>query len=120
MDRELTVSSILGGTAILIAAALLSVVLIVLLRPLLARYAIVRPNPRSSHTIPTPQGGGIAVIAAALGVSGATLYFFPVGATAATQLSLVFVAVVFIAGVGVLADIHPENVALRLLLKRWQ
>ena len=117
MDSELTVSSILGGAAILIAAALLSVVLIVLLRPLLARYAIVRPNARSSHTIPTPQGGGIAVIAAALGVSGATLYFFPVGATAATQLSLVFVAVVFIAGVGVLADIHPENVALRLLLQ---
>ena len=92
-------------------------VLIVLLRPLLARYAIVRPNARSSHTMPTPQGGGIAVIAAALGVSGATLYFFPVGAAAATQLSLVSVAVVFIAGVGVLADIHPENVALRLLLQ---
>src|ERR1700723_3735394 len=97
MDEGLTVSSILGGAAILIAGALASVVLIVLLRPLLARYAIVQPNKRSSHTIPTPQGGGIAVIAAALGVSGATLYFFPVGATAATQLSLVFIAVVFIA-----------------------
>jgi UDP-N-acetylmuramyl pentapeptide phosphotransferase/UDP-N-acetylglucosamine-1-phosphate transferase len=117
MDGELTVSSILGSAAILIAAALLSAILIVLLRPLLSRYAIVRPNARSSHTIPTPQGGGIAVIAAALGVSGATLYFFPVGATAATQLSLVFIAVVFIAGVGVLADIHPENVLLRLLLQ---
>jgi UDP-N-acetylmuramyl pentapeptide phosphotransferase/UDP-N-acetylglucosamine-1-phosphate transferase len=117
MDRELTVSSILGGAAILIAAALLCVVLILLLRPLLARYAIVQPNERSSHTIPTPQGGGIAVIAAALGVSGATLYFFPIGATAVAQLLLVFVAVVFIAGVGALADIHPENVALRLLLQ---
>ena len=117
MDGEPTASSILGGAAILIAAALLSAILIVLLRPLLSRYAIVRPNARSSHTMPTPQGGGIAVIAAALGVSGATLYFFPVGATAATQLSLVFAAVVFIAGVGLLADIHPENVALRLLLQ---
>jgi UDP-N-acetylmuramyl pentapeptide phosphotransferase/UDP-N-acetylglucosamine-1-phosphate transferase len=117
MERELTVSSTLGGAAILIAAALLSVVLIVLLRPLLPRYAIARPNARSSHTMPTPQGGGIAVIAAALGVSGATLYFFPVDATAATQLPLVLAAVVFIAGVGVLADIHPENVALRLLLQ---
>jgi UDP-N-acetylmuramyl pentapeptide phosphotransferase/UDP-N-acetylglucosamine-1-phosphate transferase len=117
MDGELTVSSILGDTAILIAAALLSVVLIVLLRPLLARYAIVRPNARSSHTMPTPQGGGIAVIAAALGVSGATLYFFPVGTTAAVQLLLISVAVVFIAGVGMLADVHPENVVLRLLLQ---
>ena len=117
MDGELTVASLLGGAVILIAAALLSAVLIVLLRPLLARYAIVRPNARSSHTMPTPQGGGIAVIAAALGVSGATLYFFPVGTAAAVQLLLVSVAVVFIAGVGVLADVHPENVVLRLLLQ---
>src|SRR5579863_10078349 len=89
MDSELTVASLLGDAVILIAAALLSAVLIVLLRPLLARYAIVRPNARSSHTMPTPQGGGIAVIAAALSVSGATLYFFPVGATATAQLLLV-------------------------------
>jgi UDP-N-acetylmuramyl pentapeptide phosphotransferase/UDP-N-acetylglucosamine-1-phosphate transferase len=117
MDRELTVSSILGGAAILIAAVLLSVILIVLLRPLLARYAIARPNARSSHTTPTPQGGGIAVIAAALGVSGASLYFFPAGTTGPTQFPLVFAAVAFIAGVGVLADIHPERVAVRLLLQ---
>ncbi|HWL03519.1 MAG TPA: glycosyl transferase, partial [Xanthobacteraceae bacterium] len=30
--------------------------LIVLLKPLLQRYALARPNARSSHTIPTPQG----------------------------------------------------------------
>jgi UDP-N-acetylmuramyl pentapeptide phosphotransferase/UDP-N-acetylglucosamine-1-phosphate transferase len=117
MDSELTVLSILGGGAILIAAALFDVILIVLLRPLLMRYAIARPNARSSHTMPTPQGGGIAVIAAALGVSGAALYFFPVGGTGPTQFPLVFVAVAFIAVVGVLADIHPEHVALRLLLQ---
>ena len=32
-----------------------------LLRPLLARYALARPNARSSHKVPTPQGGGMAV-----------------------------------------------------------
>ena len=45
---------------------LLCAVLIVLLRPLLVRYALARPNARSSHAVPTPQGGGIAVVAATL------------------------------------------------------
>ena len=35
-----------------------------MLRPLLQRYALARPNARSSHVTPTPQGGGIAVLAA--------------------------------------------------------
>ena len=38
--------------------------LIVALHPLLVRYAMARPNARSSHRIPTPQGGGLAVGAA--------------------------------------------------------
>src|SRR5260370_41899823 len=47
----------LGGMMIL--SAIVSAGLIVILRPLLARYAMARPNARSSHKIPTPQGGGI-------------------------------------------------------------
>ena len=43
-------------------AAVTSAALILLLRPLLARYALARPNARSSHVVPTPQGGGIAVM----------------------------------------------------------
>ena len=30
--------------------------------PLFARYALARPNARSSHEAPTPQGGGVAVV----------------------------------------------------------
>jgi UDP-N-acetylmuramyl pentapeptide phosphotransferase/UDP-N-acetylglucosamine-1-phosphate transferase len=52
--------------AALLSAALLSAALIVLLRPVLARHAVANPNPRSSHVVPTPQGGGAAVILAAL------------------------------------------------------
>jgi UDP-N-acetylmuramyl pentapeptide phosphotransferase/UDP-N-acetylglucosamine-1-phosphate transferase len=40
--------------------------LIFALRPQFARYAMARPNARSSHKLPTPQGGGIAVVAATL------------------------------------------------------
>ena len=46
---------------IAVAACFVSYGLIVILNPSLARYALVQPNVRSSHTQPTPQGGGIAV-----------------------------------------------------------
>ena len=61
-------------TAILLLAvplaAALSAGLILRLRPLLQRYALARPNARSSHTVPTPQGGGIAVVTALVTISG--------------------------------------------------
>ena len=39
---------------VLIGAALLSALLIIVLKPLLIRYALARPNARSSHKVPTP------------------------------------------------------------------
>src|ERR1044072_8692552 len=51
---------------VLAVAAALSAGLIAALRPAFARYAMARPNARSSHAVPTPQGGGIAVVAATL------------------------------------------------------
>ncbi len=53
--------------ALILTAGLGSAGLIVLLRPVLVRYALARPNARSSHKAPTPQGGGVAVIIAAVG-----------------------------------------------------
>lgn len=103
--------------AILVAAALVSVLLIVVLRPLLGRYAMAQPNARSSHKIPTLQGGGIAVIAATIVVSSAAFYFLPGGAASSLRLPIMFAATVLIAGVGALADFHPENVGSRLLLQ---
>ena len=60
---------------VFLVAAATSVGLIALLKPALARYALARPNARSSHKIPTPQGGGIAVVAATLAgvLAGAAL-----------------------------------------------
>jgi UDP-N-acetylmuramyl pentapeptide phosphotransferase/UDP-N-acetylglucosamine-1-phosphate transferase len=52
--------------AVIVTAGLCSAVLIVLLRPLFLRYALARPNARSSHTAPTPQGGGVAVVLAVI------------------------------------------------------
>lgn len=75
--------------------------------PLLQRYALARPNARSSHKLPTPQGAGIAVVAATLLV--AWIYAW-------IPLPLIGSAVL-IALVGLVDDIRPLPVVLRLLLQ---
>ena len=59
-------SQLLLSFAAAAPAALLSGVLTWAIRPMLIRIALAKPNARSSHRVPTPQGGGIAVIAATL------------------------------------------------------
>ncbi|MBL0404133.1 glycosyltransferase family 4 protein [Microvirga aerilata] len=95
-------------------SALLSALLIVTLRPLLVRYALARPNARSSHRTPTPQGGGIAVVGASLLVAGTILLAagMPGGA-----LPLVAVAALALAAVGAVDDIRPLPAGPRLLLQ---
>ena len=99
----------------LVAAALLSAAIIRAIRPLLLRYALARPNARSSHRIPTPQGAGIAVIAATLLVACAVM----VG-TGEAELKIpfaVFAASLFIAIVGFADDVKSIEVLPRLLLQ---
>jgi UDP-N-acetylmuramyl pentapeptide phosphotransferase/UDP-N-acetylglucosamine-1-phosphate transferase len=95
-----------------LAAACVSGLLIVLLRPLLQRYALARPNARSSHAVPTPQGAGIAVIAATLVVAGIAASMTGLGMQAT-----LFAATVFIALVGFADDVRPIPVLPRLLLQ---
>jgi UDP-N-acetylmuramyl pentapeptide phosphotransferase/UDP-N-acetylglucosamine-1-phosphate transferase len=45
----------------------------------LTKRAMAKPNPRSSHTVPTPQGGGIVVVPAALLTAGVALTVTPGG-----------------------------------------
>jgi UDP-N-acetylmuramyl pentapeptide phosphotransferase/UDP-N-acetylglucosamine-1-phosphate transferase len=95
-----------------LAAVLICAGLIVLLRPLLQRYALARPNARSSHVIPTPQGAGIAVIAATLSVTSA--YALALGQAVPW---LLFAATLFIAIVGLVDDIRTMPVLARLVLQ---
>ncbi len=103
------------GGAIAILAALICVVLIVVLHPVLCRYALAKPNARSSHRTPTPQGGGIAVIAATMAATGFGL--FSLGSAFATPLAAVFAAALVMACVGAADDIRPLGVAPRLALQ---
>ena len=101
---------------VFVASALVSMILIWLLQPLLKRHALAHPNVRSSHKTPTPQGGGIAVIAATVGVVVACV-LFGVPGLGGQALWLVLAATVFIALVGAIDDIRPIAVMPRLILQ---
>ncbi len=97
------------------AAGVTCACLIVALRPLLQRYALARPNARSSHATPTPQGGGIAVIAAtAVGAALAGALGSPFSGTA---VIIVLIAAVCLAVVGMIDDLRPIPVVPRLALQ---
>jgi len=109
----------LAALAILLTAVVLSAALILVLAPWLAHYAVAKPNARSSHKAPTPQGGGIAVIAATLVVSGGVLFLSGTARTNLWPLASVAAAVLLIALVGVMADKRPIAPAPRLVLQTF-
>lgn len=95
-------------------AALICGALIMAIMPLLARYALARPNARSSHKIPTPQGAGIAVIAATLTTAATAMVLI---SPSPDIPALLFGATLLIALVGTVDDIRPIPVLPRLLLQ---
>jgi len=101
----------------LLGAAGVAAALIVLLRPLLQRYALARPNARSSHRVPTPQGGGIAVMAAATIAVAAAGLLAPHAFAEPWRLAAVFIAASALALVGATDDIRPLEAWPRLLLQ---
>lgn len=103
------------GGAVAILAALVCVGLIVVLHPLLYRYALAKPNARSSHRMPTPQGGGIAVMAATIVATAFGL--FTLAFSLAAPLVAAFAAALVMACVGAADDIRPLGVAPRLALQ---
>ncbi len=105
-------NALLTSLLTMTAAALLSAGIIPAIRPLLQRYALARPNARSSHRIPTPQGAGIAVISATLAVSGTSAVLLNLSAPV-----VLFGATIFIALVGMADDIRSIPVLPRLLLQ---
>jgi UDP-N-acetylmuramyl pentapeptide phosphotransferase/UDP-N-acetylglucosamine-1-phosphate transferase len=101
--------------AIPVAAALICAGLIALLRPLLLRYALARPNARSSHVQPTPQGGGIAVMAAtAIAAALAGVLGAP---SPDNAIAVVLTAAFCLAAVGMIDDLRPIPVIPRLALQ---
>ena len=89
-----------------------------MLRPALERYALARPNARSSHEKPTAQGGGIAVIGTTLVLSLIVFAAEPAfGQAALREFAPVMVAAILLALVGMVDDIRTLAPMPRLLLQ---
>jgi UDP-N-acetylmuramyl pentapeptide phosphotransferase/UDP-N-acetylglucosamine-1-phosphate transferase len=109
---------LISGILVLCAAAAACAGLIIVLRPVLERYALARPNARSAHKSPTPQGGGIAVVGTALVLSLIVFAAEPsFGRAALLEFAPVMVAAILLALVGMVDDIRTLEAMPRLLLQ---
>ncbi len=103
----------IGGWPAL-AAAILSAVLVQAAMPLFRRYAMARPNARSSHREPIPQGGGGAVAAAALVTLAGAALLQPGPMAGVGALAAVAAGVILLALIGAADDIRNLPVLPRL------
>ena len=101
-----------------LAAFLLCYAAIVLLRPWLASHAVARPNVRSSHFAPVPQGGGIGVVIAVLAVTaGAILLTRHLALGQMEEFVFVSAAAILLMVVGTMDDIRALPATARLLVQ---
>ncbi|MEN3929665.1 glycosyl transferase [Microvirga sp. W0021] len=96
-----------------IAGAGLTALFIMMLMPVLKAYAMARPNARSSHKVPTPQGGGIAILLVVFLLVGSVMPLMAQDSLG--RMAYLAGAVIFIAIIGAFDDIKPLPVAPRLL-----
>ncbi len=104
-----------GALTLIALAAALSAGLIFVLRPLLMRHALARPNARSSHVVPTPQGGGIAVMLATILTAFAATAV--VAGVDRAELGVLFAAAILLAVVGAVDDIVTTPQFPRLIMQ---
>ncbi|MAI44911.1 MAG: glycosyltransferase family 4 protein [Hyphomicrobiaceae bacterium TMED74] len=87
--------------------------MIAALMPLLRRYALARPNARSSHAVPTPQGAGAAIIAVPIVI----LAFGYLTQDQGEWQLLLAAGLAVLALTGGIDDVWPLPVWLRLLVQ---
>jgi UDP-N-acetylmuramyl pentapeptide phosphotransferase/UDP-N-acetylglucosamine-1-phosphate transferase len=102
---------------LIVIAAFSSAALIILLLPLFRRYALARPNARSSHTDPTPQGGGVAVVVAVILTLGIDSAFIGVERAELAGAMPLGAAVVLLAVLGSIDDMFPIAPLRRLAVQ---
>lgn len=116
---EIMPSPVVSVVAAAFVAAIFSALLIVLTMPLLRRYALARPNARSSHVTPTPQGGGIAVVSAMLSLLLLIpeMGLVPLDQGEIVVLRWVMTAALMLAVLGAVDDVRPLPVVPRFVLQ---
>ena len=91
--------------------------LITLSMPVLRSHALARPNQRSSHKVPTPQGGGIFIIAATILVAAFGIYSEALFKTQAVTLVCLFGGAALLAMIGAIDDLRALNALPRFVLQ---
>src|SRR5215470_4935 len=110
--RPVDAGPLLGMLGLLfVIAAITTIILILALRPFLVRYASARPNARSSHSSPTPQGGAIVVAVAATTALAQDFVNDP------GRLSILLASATGLAIVGAVDDIRPLDALPRIVLQ---
>jgi UDP-N-acetylmuramyl pentapeptide phosphotransferase/UDP-N-acetylglucosamine-1-phosphate transferase len=99
-----------GATTTFLLAAVLAAVLVGVVRHVVARQAILdHPNERSSHSVPTPRGGGAGLLLAAFALCGPAAL-----ETRDPMVVAALLAVAAVAAVGWLDDRSGVTVRRRL------
>jgi UDP-N-acetylmuramyl pentapeptide phosphotransferase/UDP-N-acetylglucosamine-1-phosphate transferase len=101
------------GIALVAATAALASLLILLVKPLLVRHLLARPNDRSSHKTATPQGAGVAVMAALFIALMAVQLWWP-QAVRGPLLFPAILAALALTVLGLIDDARPLPVFWRL------
>jgi UDP-N-acetylmuramyl pentapeptide phosphotransferase/UDP-N-acetylglucosamine-1-phosphate transferase len=106
------VQSALWSALLVAGCAGLSALLIHVLRPILVRHLLAHPNARSSHTVATPQGAGLAVMASIFAACALGVLFWGQGSE--PRLLGVLVAAAGLTLLGAIDDAHTLSVWSRL------
>ena len=104
--------SALWAALVVVGCAGLSALLIAILRPILMRHLLAHPNDRSSHTIATPQGAGLAVMASVFAGCALGVVFWVDGSE--PKLLGVLAAAAGLTLLGAIDDAHSLSVWSRL------
>jgi len=106
-------SPLLTAVLLVIASAIPAFWLCRALMPLFQRYALARPNARSSHAVPTPQGGGFAILSVALGMALICTFRFEI--VWPPESLAVLIGMLVLMGMGGLDDVKPLPAIPRLI-----
>ena len=109
--------SIIGNfsAVIWLGAFIISALLILVFFPLFRNFALAAPNHRSSHTVPTPQWGGLAIVLATLGAIGAAVWASPIsGATQHSAVLLLVLATLLLMLLGAADDLYNLGPRVKL------
>ena len=116
MSEPLAQTAALRLAGLFVLGTAVSAALILLLRPLLLRYAMARPSARGLHLAPTPQGGGLAVLGACAmtSVTAAVLAGYH---QESRMLATVLAAAAGLAVLGFVDDVRPLPALPRLVVQ---